>query len=1067
MKMKKIKVLMLSLSLALIGGLSFAQNGLESVIVERYYTANAADASGSIGALPAGSVTYRVYADMLPNYKFEAIYGVAAHNLTISTTTNFFNNEDRGAVTPNTIGSQYYVNNSVALDSWFSVGAAANGQVGVLKSEDNGAANLIAANTMLQNNDGDDGIPLTTQDGMIAGTNQSVTFVGITSTQQNVFNGTSNAGNILTTNNGSIASLSGSYGAFPTTTNRVLIGQFTTDGHFHFNLNVQIGTPSGGTQNYVASSPTGNEISIPSLTFDSYIAPPTATSPITYCTGATASALTATAISGDTLRWYTAATGGTGSLTAPTPSTTTAGTTTYYVSQYKGSSLSPRTAVNVIVNQTPTVTANSTSICLGATATLTATGATAYNWSQGGTTASVTASPTATTTYTVTGTTGGCSSTATSTVTVTVSVATPGTITGTAAVCAYVGTSTAMNYHITAVVGATSYNWTVPTGAVVTSGQGTTSINVSYAGVAQGAGALGNVAVVAVSAAGCQSLAKTLAISATLPTVPTTCTGTAAVCAYVGTLTSLTYTTTGGTGALTHIWTVPAGVNIVSGQGTASLVVNYAGVSGTGALGNITVAGVSGCGTGPAKTLAITLTAPATPGVVTGPLAVCNYVGTTTPVTYSIVAVAGAASYTWTVPTGVTILSGQGTTAISVDFHTLASGAGTVGVLTVISNAACGSSAVRSITLTKTAVTAQTAVVGQLNNVCSATNYTYTCAVNANALSYLWTVPAGATIVSGQGTTSMVVNFPAGYVTGAITVANVSGCSTSAAKSITVVSAAPLPGVITGTTVVCPAIQAQTTLTYSIVPVAGVSSYLWTAPANASIASGQGTTSVTVSFASNFATGNLSVVSVGNCVNSAAKTLALTKLAAEPGTITGSTSICTEVAGGIPVSYSVVAINGATSYTWTLPANATILSGAGTNSVSVLFDVATPTGSFVKVASVDACGTSLARSSAALSTCASPITMTQATTNVTNNITDIYPNPSSDFINFDVTADVDKDIIVEVYNLLGAKLISKQYSIVAGVATVKTDVSSLNNGVFMVRITDLSNNTSVTKSMVK
>ncbi|HEY9221392.1 MAG TPA: hypothetical protein VIO43_07430, partial [Lutibacter sp.] len=54
------------------------------------------------------------------------------------------------------------------------------------------------------------------------------------------------------------------------------------------------------------------------------------TSPVTYCVGDTASALTAT---GTNLLWYAAVTGGTGSATAPTPNTASAGTTTYYVSQ--------------------------------------------------------------------------------------------------------------------------------------------------------------------------------------------------------------------------------------------------------------------------------------------------------------------------------------------------------------------------------------------------------------------------------------------------------------------------------------------------------------------------------------------------------------------------------------------------------------------------------------------------------------------------------------------------------------------------------------------------------------
>ena len=50
-----------------------AQNGLENITVEKYYVSNAADAAGSVGVLPTGSVTYRVYADMLPGYNLQAI----------------------------------------------------------------------------------------------------------------------------------------------------------------------------------------------------------------------------------------------------------------------------------------------------------------------------------------------------------------------------------------------------------------------------------------------------------------------------------------------------------------------------------------------------------------------------------------------------------------------------------------------------------------------------------------------------------------------------------------------------------------------------------------------------------------------------------------------------------------------------------------------------------------------------------------------------------------------------------------------------------------------------------
>ena len=78
---------------------------------------------------------------------------------------------------------------------------------------------------------------------------------------------------------------------------------------------------------------------------------PTVTSPVNYCQGATTVPLTATPNAGGTLNWYgTNATGGTASPTAPTPSATTVGTTTYYVSQTVAGCEGPRAPITVNVN---------------------------------------------------------------------------------------------------------------------------------------------------------------------------------------------------------------------------------------------------------------------------------------------------------------------------------------------------------------------------------------------------------------------------------------------------------------------------------------------------------------------------------------------------------------------------------------------------------------------------------------------------------------------------------------------------------------------------------------------
>ena len=93
-------------------------------------------------------------------------------------------------------------------------------------------------------------------------------------------------------------------------------------------------------------------------------AAPTVTGAISYCQFTTATALTA---AGTSLLWYTTETGGVGSATAPTPSTTTAGVTTYYVSQTIGCE-GPRAAITVTVRPRPTtaVTGQSNLNCFAA-----------------------------------------------------------------------------------------------------------------------------------------------------------------------------------------------------------------------------------------------------------------------------------------------------------------------------------------------------------------------------------------------------------------------------------------------------------------------------------------------------------------------------------------------------------------------------------------------------------------------------------------------------------------------------------------------------------------------------
>lgn len=80
--------------------------------------------------------------------------------------------------------------------------------------------------------------------------------------------------------------------------------------------------------------------------------PPTTTA-ISYCQGAVAPVLVPVTASGSNLLWYVNAIGGTGNTTAPTPTTTTVGTQTFYVTQTVNGCESNRQSLVVTINATP------------------------------------------------------------------------------------------------------------------------------------------------------------------------------------------------------------------------------------------------------------------------------------------------------------------------------------------------------------------------------------------------------------------------------------------------------------------------------------------------------------------------------------------------------------------------------------------------------------------------------------------------------------------------------------------------------------------------------------------
>ncbi len=486
---------------------------------------------------------------------------------------------------------------------------------------------------------------------------------------------------------------------------------------------------------------------------------------------------------------------------------------------------------------------NPIQVCAGNTVTLLASGVSAYNWLPGNITgSSITVSPTVNTTYYVTGTdVNGCTKTTNKSISINAAIpSVPGTISGSTIVCA---NSINKTYSVSAAAGVT-YNWTPPSGVTILSGQGTNSIICNF----NSNWSAGNLSVTGSNACGISG-ARTLAIKSILA-APTAITGSVYQCAS----TTGTFGCTAVSGATSYLWSI-TGDATISGNGISSTV-SFGPTFTTGVL---SVMSVNLCGNSSARTITLKNTV-AAPTAISGPTSGLCSSGTSS-ATYTATAVAGAVSYIWTLPSGAT--GSSSSNSISVTFGPLF----TLGNISVAAVSPCGIASGAKILAVKSVLTAPTTITGSASGLCNVSGISYTCATVTGATSYTWTAPAGATIVSGQGTATLVVNFGS-FSSGNITVKANNGCGSSPAKVLALKGSPAVPAAIIGVTGIC---AMQTGAVYSIAAVANASSYTWTVPTGAVIVSGQSTNSIVVNFGST--AGNITVKSNNACGSSAVKTL--------------------------------------------------------------------------------------------------------------------------------------------------------------------------------------------------
>ncbi|MCD6067063.1 MAG: hypothetical protein K0S33_1889 [Bacteroidetes bacterium] len=618
--------------------------------------------------------------------------------------------------------------------------------------------------------------------------------------------------------------------------------------------------------------------------------------------------------------------------------------TTYLIFTATNGTCSATDSVSVVINTLPAVPGSIsglTTLCSGTTTTYSVTNdpaATGYTWTlPGGWSGTSTTNSISATAGTSSGNVSviannSCGSTIAQTLAVTVNTipSTPGTISGATTICS--GSSNA--YSITAVSGATGYTWTLPGGWTGTST--TNSINITADNTS------GTISVTAGNSCGNSTAQSVAVVVNTIPASPAVIAGPSSICEG----NSATWSVTAVPGATDYTWTLPGGW---SGTSTTNSIT----ATGSTNSGNISVTANNSCGNSAAQTLAVAVDLlPASAGAISGTTTICS--GSTN--TYSISPVAGATSYSWTLPG---FWSGTSTTN---SITTTASG--TSGPVSVAVNNSCGSSAPQTLAVIVNTIPVSPGTIAGTTTICSGSSNIYSIADVPDATSYTWTLPGGW---SGTSATDSITTI-ASDTSGTITVTANNSCGSSIAQTLAiVVNTIPAIPVITGPAAIC----AGNNVIYSVTDVPGATDYTWTLPG------GWPGTSVTDSITTiaSSSGGSVSVTANNACGNSIAQNLTITidNLPSIPAAITGTTVICS----GASAIYSVATVAGATSYAWTLPGG-----WSGTSTTDSITATAGASGGSITVTAGNSCGNSAAQTIAVLvnTVPTSPGTITGTTT---------------------------------------------------------------------------------------
>ena len=195
----------------------------------------------------------------------------------------------------------------------------------------------------------------------------------------------------------------------------------------------------------------------------------------------------------------------------------------------------------------------------------------------------------------------------------------------------------------------------------------------------------------------------------------------------------------------------------------------------------------TGTNGGPLPTNSVTITVfPRPEPTITGPVTICANSGY-----FNYLTETAMIGYTWTISPGGSITGGQGTHYVQVTWNT--PGAQWIAV-NYINMYGCTAATPTQLNVTVNGTPgAAGAITGEAAVCAPATGINYSVAPVAGATAYSWTLPQGASVVSGQYTNSIMVDFAANALPGPLTVSGNNMCGNGIVSPSFAVTVHPQP----------------------------------------------------------------------------------------------------------------------------------------------------------------------------------------------------------------------------------------------------------------------------------